>query len=64
MPDPKHDPRSNDVDFLANPRIRVYLARLPLVLDGDDEEHVLVFRRTLEIAMSQGRWAGQTGWPS
>lgn len=50
-----------DLDFAQNPRIRAYLARLPLVLDGDDEEHVLVFRRTLELAMSQGRWAGQIG---
>lgn len=59
MTDPK--PRPIDLDFTANPRIRAYLARLPLVLDGEDEEHVLVFRRTLELAMSQGRWAGQMG---
>ncbi len=47
--------------FLADPRMRAFLTRWPLVLRGDNEHEVLIFRRILEMAMAQGRWAGHMG---
>ena len=41
-----------------NRKMKKYIKIYPLYLDHNNEEHILMFRRVLEIAMSQGRWTG------
>lgn len=49
-----------NVDFLNNAKIKQLLSKSPMILDDKNQEHILVFRRVLEIAVSQGRWFGMT----
>lgn len=45
-------------NFLSNSKVRNLLKETPIHLNDTDEEHILVFRRVLEVAISQGRWYG------
>lgn len=46
-------------DFLADVKICKFLKKSPLFLDAEDEIHVSMFRKILEISLSQGRWSGE-----
>jgi hypothetical protein len=53
------DKNKNEVNFLFNTKINSFVKKCPLFLDADDEFHVLMFRRILELSLSQGRWSGE-----
>jgi len=46
------------INFLDSAKVRKLLNMCPVLLEYTDERHVLVFRRLLEIALTQGRWTG------
>lgn len=45
-------------DFLSNKNVHYLVNKSPLFMDEEEESHVLIFRKILEISMSQGRWSG------
>lgn len=51
-------PNKDTSDFLSDPKIGKLLKKSPLFLDAEDEMHVSMFRKILELSLSQGRWSG------
>lgn len=51
-------PVKDTSDFLSDPKIGKLLKKSPLFLDAEDEMHVSMFRKILELSLSQGRWSG------
>lgn len=51
--------KSGSADFMADGKVRKLVKKCPLFLDAEDETHVLVFRKILEVSLSQGRWSGE-----
>ena len=47
-----------DEDFLAHAKIKRLVTESPILLDAENSGHVLIFRRILEVAITQCRWAG------
>lgn len=46
-------------DVVSNKKLKKFLARYPLILSDENQDHVLVFRRTLEWFQTYGIWSGQ-----
>lgn len=47
-------------NFLSLAKVRKLISRGPIMMDSSNEEHTLIFRRILELSISQGRWFGAT----
>jgi len=45
-------------DFLAHPPARRLVESTPLFADAANPRHLIVFRRIIEHAVVEGRWAG------
>lgn len=46
-------------DFLAGALVRKMVTRSPVKLSTANCNDIILFRRILEIAITQGRWAGK-----
>lgn len=46
--------------FLDNVKVRKLVNGCPTIIDAENEQHVLIFRRILEVSLSQARWNGAT----
>ena len=43
-------------DFFGNAAVRKLVGLSPLKLDSGNRSHIIIFRRILEISITQGRW--------
>jgi hypothetical protein len=48
----------NMENIFMDRKMKKYIKKYPLFLNKNDGEHILMFRRIIEISLSQGRWNG------
>ena len=47
-----------DETFCENIFVKQLLEMTPIKISAQNQKHIIVFRRLLEISLSQGRWMG------
>lgn len=52
------DSKEISVDFTQNSKVVKLMSMTPILISDDNENHIVVFKRMLELMMSQGRWMG------
>lgn len=45
--------------FLLNPKVKDLVEKGPINLDCKNKFHIIIFRKILEHALTQGRWHGR-----
>lgn len=46
-------------NFLHHPKTQKLLKSVPLFLNNNEAVHIFIFRKILEMALTQGRWSGR-----